>query len=405
MISFRDMPKGASLHNHFSGYVKYSYILRHILYNTDFCLLLRNNTLFFRESFSSDSFLGKYKEITQDNVGIVYSLINKNIGNFQFLGNLFYNIIKYELFIPHYFNLIIRQMNEEKIDHIEFRIKFGTIYRRLVLGQGNQSKNIHIPIKQELNIYCAQFSKFQRYGKTFCMIPSNSKCIDSREKLKIYFDKFISYIATESGKSIPYNYFVKGFDIVGDEVSCNKLSIFKSVVDHIRKKTDLPFLPHAGEWIGRDGGEEKIKNNMNFVIKMDCCRIGHGIYAAVNETIMRKIKSKKIMLEICPLSNIYLKIVPYRTNIYRKLLDSGVIISVSADDTNKFNNMIMKDNFLYLYQEQGFTLNDIKKCCINSINYSLCSPERKAELLKSFNTKYKKWKNKLRPTSRTTTTK
>ena len=95
---------------------------------------------------------------------------------------------------------------------------------------------------------------------------------------------------------------------------------------------------------------------------------------------MKEVIKKKIVLEICPISNIKLGVVDDPL-IYKKLLDKGVLLSISPDDPNKLGDKNLFYNFIFLLEKSNFSIDDLYKCIIVSINRSLTTEERIKEMI------------------------
>ena len=81
-------------------------------------------------------------------------LVKKSKYNFSLLGGMFYNIIKNILFIDDYFDLIIKEMDEDKIMHIDLRLRLGSYFK-------NNERN-KLSIIDELKLFKRQQDKFKK---------------------------------------------------------------------------------------------------------------------------------------------------------------------------------------------------------------------------------------------------
>ena len=92
-------------------------------------------------------------------------------------------------------------------------------------------------------------------------------------------------------------FFGKGvvmLDLAGDEAGY-PVMLYSELFGYA-KKHNIPFTIHAGE----AAGPESIEN----ALKLGAKRIGHGLAAAEDKTLMKYLAEHKIMLEMCPTSNI-----------------------------------------------------------------------------------------------------
>jgi adenosine deaminase len=86
--------------------------------------------------------------------------------------------------------------------------------------------------------------------------------------------------------------------------------------------------------VGEEGGEmgrEEIGEVLE-VLRPD--RLGHGILAAGDESLMRELRDAEVVLEICPTSNLLTKALPDEDavrDVFRMFIENGVRFSVATD--------------------------------------------------------------------------
>ncbi|MBV6657470.1 MAG: adenosine deaminase [Devosiaceae bacterium] len=98
----------------------------------------------------------------------------------------------------------------------------------------------------------------------------------------------------------------------------------------------LGLTCHAGEWTG----PQTIRDALSLGVR----RIGHGIRAADDPTLVAELAAKKITLEVCPLSNIVLRAVPSPADHPAKALyDAGVPLTANSDDPPHFHTSLARD--------------------------------------------------------------
>lgn len=93
----------------------------------------------------------------------------------------------------------------------------------------------------------------------------------------------------------------------------------------LAKKLQIPFTIHAGE----AGDAESVRCAIN----MGAARIGHGIHAIEDKTVLQLLKEKQIPLELCPTSNLLTKAAASK-NAYplRSFLEQGISVTINTDD-------------------------------------------------------------------------
>lgn len=146
------------------------------------------------------------------------------------------------------------------------------------------------------------------------------------------FDHKLNSIILE--KAIRYrNRGVIGIDLAGTESNALELkpevvTQYQDLFDRARK-AGLRCTVHTGETRGT--GAEGVAA---VVEKLKPHRIGHGIRAAYDEGVMKLLKERDVVLEICPTSNLHTKAVDgvaELTHIIRTFWDRGVKITINTD--------------------------------------------------------------------------
>jgi adenosine deaminase len=86
--------------------------------------------------------------------------------------------------------------------------------------------------------------------------------------------------------------------------------------------------------VGEEGGRHGIVETREVVEALRPDRIGHGILAAQDATLMEQIRVADITLEICPTSNLLTKALPDEDavrEIFRTFADNGVPFTIATD--------------------------------------------------------------------------
>lgn len=217
-------------------------------------------------------------------------------------------------------------MKNENIDHLELRIHLGSI----VYSPNKVSNNI----KQELFIIY-EFVKEKKISLK--IIPQISKVKDKQE-IETYFNIIIDIL----NKYPQLNSIISGFDIAGNENDGKPLIYFKNIIENINNKNiSIPWILHIGEIINL-----KSLNNLKFCINYKIKRIGHGIAFILDNNVKEHLIENNIILEFCPISN------KYHHNLTDKLIfeiiNSGILLCIGSDDTNKLFDTDLNDNFKIL---------------------------------------------------------
>ncbi len=115
------------------------------------------------------------------------------------------------------------------------------------------------------------------------------------------------------------------------------------------RELELPFTIHAGEADGADS----IKKALEFGAK----RIGHGIRVIEDRGLLEKVIREKIILEVCPISNLHTKAAKdVNSHPIRVLFDMGVRVTINTDNRTVSNTSLDREyEFLkkyYQFQEE-----------------------------------------------------
>jgi adenosine deaminase len=110
-------------------------------------------------------------------------------------------------------------------------------------------------------------------------------------------------------------------------------------------------------------------------------RVDHGVHAADDAALVARLAHERIPLTMCPLSNLYLRVVEsLAEHPLKRLLDAGVPVTINSDDPAYFCGYLV-DNYLAAQEALGLTGADIRLLARNSIEASLLPAGRVEELL------------------------
>jgi len=171
---------------------------------------------------------------------------------------------------------------------------------------------------------------------------------------------------------------IVAFGMGGDELSI-RTSDFRSV--YLRAaEYGLHLLIHAGEI----GGPEKIREAIEH---LHVERIGHGIGAIHDPSLMDLLADRRIPLEICPVSNICTGAlarqlqkpsVTLADHPLPRILRHGVPVVLSTDDPAIFHTTLRSEYQAAL--SMGLSENEIAQLVANSFQYAFLSPAERAQL-------------------------
>jgi aminodeoxyfutalosine deaminase len=99
----------------------------------------------------------------------------------------------------------------------------------------------------------------------------------------------------------------------------------------------LGSVPHAGEV----AGPESVRGALD---SLSACRIRHGIAAAEDDELMRELAERRVVLDVCPTSNVLTGVVrSLDEHPLPRLLDAGISCSISTDDPAFFNTDLTRE--------------------------------------------------------------
>jgi adenosine deaminase len=123
--------------------------------------------------------------------------------------------------------------------------------------------------------------------------------------------------------------FLTGFGMAGNE-NAGRPGDFAWAFDCARE-AGLRLTAHAGEWAGPEAIRETIQQ-----LRVE--RVGHGVRAIEEPTLVRDLVERGIVLEMCPGSNVTLGLYPsFAAHPVARLRDAGVRITLSTDDPPFFH--------------------------------------------------------------------
>lgn len=169
---------------------------------------------------------------------------------------------------------------------------------------------------------------------------------------------------------------VTGFGLGGDEANFPPELFIKAYT--IAAEAGLQCTVHAGEFAPASGMIAAIEH-------LPIKRIGHGVNAIYSPETMKMLKEKNITLEICPSSNIFLKLFKdMESHPLPKFLEAGIACCINSDDppfmrttlseeyrrvqaTWQFSDAIMT-NFTKMALEAAFVDEDTRKRLLHLLN-------------------------------------
>lgn len=143
----------------------------------------------------------------------------------------------------------------------------------------------------------------------------------------------------------------------------------------------LPSVPHAGE----TAGPESIWGALN---ALHADRIGHGVRCLEDPALVDTLRSRQIPLEVCPTSNVCLKVVPnLASHPLPRLLQEGLYVTLNSDDPPMFNTTLTQE-YLDVVDTFQFDVETIEQLVLNAVRASLLPVSTRSDLERQFMTEF-----------------
>lgn len=135
----------------------------------------------------------------------------------------------------------------------------------------------------------------------------------------------------------------------------------------------LRLTNHAGETTGPEAIREALSIGSE--------RIGHALSAIQDQALMEELKTRNIVLELNPTSNVRTGVCPsFAEHPLRRYFDAGLLVTLNSDDPAFFGSDVANE-YLLAHTEQGFTREELERLAANSIRASFLPETEKAALL------------------------
>jgi aminodeoxyfutalosine deaminase len=136
----------------------------------------------------------------------------------------------------------------------------------------------------------------------------------------------------------------------------------------------LRCVPHAGETTGPDSIWEAIE-----YLRAD--RIGHGIRALEDPSLVSYLAERQLPLDVSPTSNVCTRCVPsIDRHPLRRMIRSGLFVTLNSDDPPMFGTSLSNE-YLVAARDLGFAPADLAALAANGVRASFLDKATKDSLL------------------------
>jgi adenosine deaminase len=142
----------------------------------------------------------------------------------------------------------------------------------------------------------------------------------------------------------------------------------------IARRGGLRSVPHGGELVGASS----VRACLDL---LGADRVGHGVRAADDPSLVERLATAGTTLEVCPTSNVGLGVAGRAEEVpVRRLLDAGVNIALGADDPLLFGARL-SDQYALAREVHGCTDAELAELARQSIRGSTATDEVRRRLL------------------------
>lgn len=126
----------------------------------------------------------------------------------------------------------------------------------------------------------------------------------------------------------------------------------------------VPCVLHAGETVGPKSIWDALEIGHSR-------RIGHGVRCLEDPALVARLREAQIPLEVCPSSNVCLKVAPdFARHPLPRLLAEGLYITLNSDDPPMFNTTLT-DEYLRAAKAFGLSREQVEALVLNGVRATL----------------------------------
>ena len=142
----------------------------------------------------------------------------------------------------------------------------------------------------------------------------------------------------------------------------------------VAREAGLPSVPHAGETVGPESIRGALRD-------LNAVRIGHGVRCLEDPELVAELRDRQIPLEVCPTSNVCLKVAPtFAEHPLPRLLEQGLYVTLNSDDPPMFETTLT-DEYLKASAAFGLGAPEVEEMVLKAAQATLLGEEEKRDLV------------------------
>ncbi len=172
--------------------------------------------------------------------------------------------------------------------------------------------------------------------------------------------------------ALPYREYFSGVGLDSSERG-HPPEKFTAVFARARQE-GLFVVAHAGE----EGPPDYVWQALD---ALQASRIDHGVRCMEDPALVARLRSERVPLTVCPLSNVKLRVFDrIEDHNLKQLLDAGLCVTINSDDPAYFGGYI-NENFLAIHNAFDLTKDELHTLARNSFEAAFLPEERKRLIL------------------------
>ncbi|MEX3013953.1 adenosine deaminase [Gymnodinialimonas hymeniacidonis] len=249
------------------------------------------------------------------------------------------------------------------VDFLDGQAEQNIIHTEATYTAFTHYKTAGIPFDEQIGaIRDAANAAYSRHGITFGVIVDIARgMVSDAEAMQT-----AQWVADAHGDGLVIALGLGGYE--KPHPAENYVTPFEFVRD-----AGVPAVVHAGE----TGGPQSIRAAVE---QLNAIRVGHGVTALEDPSVVSLLKERGIVLEVCPTSNLCIGVADRIENhALPHLIEAGLKITIGTDDPPIFNTTLV-DEYQKIADAFGYGRDHLIEFNRVAVEAALVSESRRAEL-------------------------